>query len=245
MKKPSFYKFLTALFISIAFISTPQLSFAQWENDDTYDPFADYSDYEATAEEEADINFFKTGRLFTMGFQAGYRNFTQELKNEFGGGTSFGLFLSYFFDLRFALQFGFSISDHSLALATQSPVNGNVELNDITMALKYYINTQSVTKGLSKLNPYLTFGVTSMSRTFTTNLSTFKYGKDSANGFTVGAGIEIPAMRNKMYYGGQVTYTSINMANENVPLQVPDGSGPSVVMNGDPYQLLFILGVNF
>ncbi len=245
MTKLNIRNFFACLLVIIASFGTSSIALAQWENDDTYDPFADYSDYESSAEEEADINFFKTGRLFTMGFHAGYRNFTQDLKDYFGGGTSFGLFLSYFFDLRFALQVGFSLSDHSLILPTQTQVTGNVEINDVSLALKYYINPQAITKGLGKLNPYLSIGMSQINRTFTTSLSTFKYGKDTANGFTIAGGIEIPAMRNKMYYGLQASYTLVNLPSENVPTQVPEGSGNAVMLNGDPYQFLFILGVNF
>ncbi len=218
---------------------------AQWENDDTYDPFADYSDYDATAEEEADINFFKTGRLFTMGLHAGYRNFTGDLQSYYGGGTSFGLFLSYFFDLRFALLFGFSTSSHALNIPTQQAITGNVDVSDIAVNLKYYMNTQNVSKGLAKLNPYLIVGMSQITKTYTVVGAASSFSKESANGFNLGAGIEIPAMRNKMYYGVQATYTPVNFPDENVAQQNPANTGPAVTMNGDPIQLLFILGVNF
>ncbi|OQW51313.1 MAG: hypothetical protein A4S09_10280 [Proteobacteria bacterium SG_bin7] len=239
------HKFFACLFVVLFSFGISSPALAQWENDDTYDPFADYSDYESSAEEEADINFFKTGRLFTMGFHAGYRNFTQDLKDHFGGGTSFGLFLSYFFDLRFALQVGFSLSDHTIALPTSTPVSGNVEVNDVSVALKYYINPQAVTKGLGKLNPYVSIGMSQINRTFTTTASSSRYGKDTSNGFTIAGGIEIPAMRNKMYYGAQASYTMISMPDESVPFSNPASTNPSITLNGDPYQLLFILGVNF
>ena len=45
-----------------------QVSFAQddFSEDDTYDPFADYSEFDASEEEEADIRFFKNGRFFNQ-----------------------------------------------------------------------------------------------------------------------------------------------------------------------------------
>ncbi|KAL0630168.1 hypothetical protein Q9L58_010985, partial [Maublancomyces gigas] len=73
--------------------------------DDAYDPFADYSEFDEAVDEEEDLNFFRNGRLLTLGFIGGYRGFTGTLNKIYSGNMSFGLFLCYFFDLRFALQF--------------------------------------------------------------------------------------------------------------------------------------------
>ncbi|MCB0410979.1 MAG: hypothetical protein KDD22_00530, partial [Bdellovibrionales bacterium] len=52
---------------------------AQSEGTDAYDPFADYSEFESSEEEEAYINFFRNGRFFTLGFIGGYRTFTETM----------------------------------------------------------------------------------------------------------------------------------------------------------------------
>src|ERR1041385_294119 len=49
---------------------------AQHDADDSYDPFGDYSEFEEASDEEADLNFFRNGRFFTLGFQVGYQRFT-------------------------------------------------------------------------------------------------------------------------------------------------------------------------
>src|SRR3954462_13104442 len=85
-------------------LDLPGLRVAQFDADDTYDPFADYSEFDEAQDEEADINFFRHGRFVTIGFLGGYRGFTQGSANLFKPAVNFGLFLSYFFDLRFALQ---------------------------------------------------------------------------------------------------------------------------------------------
>ncbi len=229
----------------LMFTFTPQ-AYSQWENDDTYDPFADYSDYEATSEEEADINFFKNGRLLTLGLNLGYRNFTGEYGTIYGGAPAFGLFLSYFFDLRFALQFGFMTGDHSYYVPANTPLSGNMGLSDISINLKYYLSTQNVTKGLAKLNPYVHFGFSQVQRTLTLPaVSGAAYGKTSSNGFSVGTGIEIPAMRNKMYYGFQATYSFVSFTDENTQIIGVSNEQTGMVPTGDPYQLILILGVNF
>lgn len=238
-------KLLLRLALAIGLGFSPS-AFAQFENDDTYDPFTDYSDYEATSEEEADINFFKNGRMLTLGLTGGYRNFTGNFSDIYGGGTSFGLFLSYFFDLRFALQFGFNTGDHSLIIPTPSgTLNGNLGVTDLTINLKYYLNTQNVTKGLGKLNPYFLFGMSQIQRTTTLpSTSGGVYGKDSTNGLTLGGGIEIPAMRNKMYYGFQLAYTFATFSDENTQIVI-NNVQTGVIPGGDPYLMSIILGVNF
>ncbi len=41
----------------------PGVQVAQFDADDTYDPFADYSEFDEAQDEEADINFFRNGRF--------------------------------------------------------------------------------------------------------------------------------------------------------------------------------------
>ena len=170
--------------------------------DDSYDPFADFSEFEDSSEEEADINFFRNGRFFTIGFNGGLRGFTDTLGSVYGSSATFGLNMSFFFDLRFAMQIGFLTSDHAFSLKGPSEdIRGNVSYTDISLNLKYYLNTQNVTRGLAQLNPYLIGGFSQIFRTLTTNTSGGSFTKDSALALNLGAGIELPMLRNKMYLG--------------------------------------------
>ena len=218
---------------------------AQAEVDESYDPFADYSEFDQSADEEEDVNFFRNGRLFTLGFLAGYRGFTEKLAQIYTGGPTFGLYLSYFFDLRFALQMGFLTGDHPLRVVGPSEViSGNVSITDIAFNLKYYFNTQNVTRGLADLNPYLIGGFSQIYRT-TTVAGNADFSKDQAFAFNAGAGIEIPMLRNKMYFGLQANYQLVNFADENKVLLQSDGTKTGVNPRGDSYLILGILGVNF
>lgn len=219
---------------------------AQFDADDTYDPFADYSEFDEAQDEEADINFFRNGRFVTVGFIGGMRDFTGGLGTMYQPAPAFGLYLSYFFDLRFALQFSFLTSDHKFSLAPKNggPVGtGNIGITSFGLDLKYYINTQNVTKGLAKFNPYLIAGFSRVDRT--TNLDhVMGFGKEGAMGFDLGAGIELPMLRNKMYFGAQAMYQLVNFSNENT--EVEFDSGPTgAYPNGDSFTVLGILGVNF
>src|SRR6185503_1962811 len=114
-------------------------------------------------------------------------------------GPVFGLYLSYFFDLRFALQFGFLTGDHAISYSTPSDtVRGNLGYNSISFDLKYYFNTQNVTRGLADLNPYVIGGFSQVYRTIIYSDAPEFTQKDSAIGVDAGVGIEIPMMRNKM-----------------------------------------------
>ena len=222
---------------------------AQADGDDAYDPFSDYSEYEESAEEEEDLNFFRNGRLFTMGFIGGYRGWTSTLGALYSGSPAFGLYLCYFFDLRFAMQFGFLTSQHVITVPARAStgslaINGDVSVTDLSFLLKYYFNTQNVTRGLADLNPYFIGGFSQIYRTATVS-GNRNFSKDSAFGFNVGAGIEIPMMRNKMYFGLQGMYQLVNFSDANKVILDQNDTSTGLTPSGNTYLVLGILGINF
>lgn len=226
---------------------TEGLLLAQAEGEDAYDPFADYSEFEQSMDEEEDINFFRNGRLLTLGFVGGYRGFTSNLGNYYSGNANFGLFLSYFFDLNFALQLNFITSDHTLVIPATSQstaVQGSVSMTDVAVLLKYYFNTQNVTRGLASLSPYFLGGFSQVYRT-TTVSGQDEFARDSAFGFNVGGGIEIPMMRNKMFFGFQGIYQAVSFADESKVVLDYNDDTTGAVLRGDSFLLQGILGINF
>ena len=222
---------------------------AQAEGDDAYDPFADYSEFEETADEEEDLNFFRNGRLLTVGFLGGYRGWTGTLGSLYSSGPTFGLYLCYFFDLRFALQFGYVTNETTLHIparagAGSAVIDGNINIDDLQVLLKYYFNTQNVTRGLASLNPYVVGGFSQVYRT-TTVSGNQNFGKDSAFGFDIGAGLELPMMRNKMYFGGQALYQIINFSDANKDFLDAQGVDTGVKGSGSSFTLMAVLGINF
>ncbi len=217
---------------------------AQSEDDDAYDPFADYSEFEESMEEEEDLNFFRNGRLLTLGFTAGLRGFTGQLNQTYTSAGIYGLNLTFFFDLRFGMQIGFLSSSHALSAPLASGagnVDGTVSLTDISLNLKHYFNTQNVTKGLASLNPYILGGMSTIQRTISLrNVTSGAYAKDSAFGFNLGAGIEIPMLKNKMYFGLQGAYQLVSFPDE--ARNIPD---TNVKPAGDSWTGLGMLGINF
>ena len=227
--------------------SYPGVLTSQFEESDAYDPFVDYSEFEEATEEEADINFFRNGRFFTLGFVLGYRSFSDTLGKIYDPSPNFGLFLSYFFDLRFAMQLTFLTGDHSLGFSSPqgTSVSGNASITSFGLNLKYYINTQNVTKGLASINPYLTGGFANISRTATVRDES-AFSKESATGFEIGGGIELPLLRNKMYFGIQATYQLVNFADENSEIILANGAEETgIYPTGDIINVIGVLGVNF
>lgn len=220
---------------------------AQTDPDEAYDPFSDYSEFDEDSDEEADVNFFRNGRFLTVGIAGGYRGFTGNFADEYSAAPDFGLFLSYFFDLRLAMMLGFQTGDHSVKFTTNADsYSGNVSITSINFDLKYYLNTQNVTRGLADLNPYILGGIGQFYRTYTL-AKLDGYSRDSTMGFDIGAGLEIPLMRKKAFLGIQATYHYVTFSDENKSYIANAGGTEKLdkPLSGDLYDVLFILGMNF
>jgi hypothetical protein len=228
-------------------LMTSGVLIAQSDGDDAYDPFADYSEFEESMDEEEDINFFRNGRLLTLGLNFGYRGWTQTLGQIYSGNPSFGLFMSYFFDLRFALQLGYLTGDHALFIPARNgadAIQGTISMTDLSVAMKYYFNTQNVTRGLADLNPYVLTGFSQLYRTAVVSGST-SFAKDSAFGFDLGAGIEIPMLRNKMFFGAQIMYQAASFSDEGNTITDRNDRSTGVSPRGDTWNALGVIGINF
>lgn len=223
---------------------------AQSDEDDSFDPFADYSEFDDASDEEADINFFRHGRFLTLGFTMGMRGFTEGLSSAYSSAPTFGLFLSFFFDMRMALQFGFLTGDHAFSISQSSSgrtLSGNVSTTWINVDLKYYFNTQNVTRGLADLNPYIIGGFGKVDRTVSLSGSGESPGADSTTGLNIGAGLEVPIMRKKGYFGIQAAYRYITFPDENGPFIMSSAANDFADQgaNGDSMDFLAILGLNY
>lgn len=222
---------------------------AQAEGDDAFDPFSDYSEFDDAGDEESDIYFFKNGRFLTVSFQGGMRGYTDNLANLYSTAPTYGLALSYFFDMRFALEFAFKTSDHNYHLATPTAtMDGNVSMTFMSLNLKYFFNTQNLMKGLADLNPFIIGGFSQVYRTISVNNVDGGYSRDGALGVDMGAGIEIPIMRKKAFFGIEGLYHMVGFKDKNQALIIPSGNTTlttNVKPSGDSYDVLFMLGLNF
>ena len=231
-------------FNSVADTMSPLLVAQYQDVDDSYDPFADYSEFEEATQEEADINFFKNGRFLSVGGMLGYRFFTNILSEIYEGTSGGGLFLSYFFDLRFAFQVSYYTGNHSFGISENGvDASGSVTLSETGFNVKYFLNTQNVTRGLAPINPYLIFGLSQIYRTGRFD-GIEGESRDSALGFNGGFGIEFPLMNNKMFFGFEGMYQFVSFEDENNELFL-DGQATGIYPRGDTVRAIATLGVNF
>lgn len=231
---------LVALICQLPLTSHAQDDF----NYDAYDPFADYSEFDQATEEEADINFFRNGRFFTIGFLGGYRSFTSILGELYQGAPSFGGYISYFFDLRFAMQLTYLTGDHNFKLSQgTSTINGTASVQELGFGIKYFLNTQNVTRGLAAINPYVLVGLEQVYRSQRFD-GAVGVAQDGALGFAGSFGIEIPMMRSKMYFGAETTYVYVGFPDENNQIIVGSNS-TGVYPRGDMIRFNGIIGINF
>lgn len=246
--KPIRQLFLLLGIFTLVMSAAPK-TFAQYDGEDAYDPFADYSEFDEASEEEADINFFRHGRFFSVGFGGGFRGFTENMAKVYSSNPTYGLFMSYFFDLRTALQVGFLTGDHSFDLSHPSGerIAGNVAFTTVNFDYKYFLSSQNVSRGLADMNPYVFGGLAQVYRTITISGDDAQQGGgDSTLGLNIGAGLEIPMMRKKSYFGIQATYRYFTFANENKFVVLPNSQiVTSTKINGDSYDLIFLIGSNF
>lgn len=241
------------LILLLSLLVPTSRAFAQAEGDDVYDPFTDYSEFDESTEEEADINFFKNGRFLTIAAQVGMRGFTENLARAYKEGTAYGLNMNYFFDLRLALSLGYQMGDHGVQFETASSpstlYDGTVSITSLDMNLKYYLNTQNVTKGLADLNPYIVGGLSQISRSFNLSSNTgsvLPTGTEKVTGLNIGAGIEIPMLRRKAYLGIQGMYHPVTFSDESKGF-IDEGTPVPLkfTLNGDYYDMMMVIGLNF
>ncbi len=245
-----------AVAVAFALLMAPSPTLAQY--DDQYDPFADFSEFEDDEQQRKDIEFFESGRLLTFGFLGGYRSWTDSNSQLFESAPAFGLFLTYFFDLRFGMQVSFLTGDHYMAFpASRDGVNpavpGNNSLTSLNIDLKYYFNTQNVTRGLAILNPYILAGFSQNYRTITL-VDQDAFNKETAFGANFALGIEIPIMDGKLFLGGQGMYRLVNFPDEGQELintrvdggtGLPDPRRTGIITRGDVVEFLGVMGINF
>lgn len=236
---------LAILLALASFLSlSPHQAFAQTDPEEAYDPFSDYSEFDEASDEEADINFFRNGRLLTVGLAVGPQMFTDGMAKAYGDGPVMGVYLSYFFDMRLAMSLGLMTSDHSAKLkATSQTYTGTVSFSEVNFHLKYYFNTQNIQKGLADLSPYMVGGFSQITRTYSI-VELLTKSSETLTSTDIGLGIEIPLLRRKAYLGIQALYHFASFSDENKA--AINSTDPLInKINGDFINTQFILGMNF
>jgi len=218
--------------------------------DSTFDPFSDYSEFEEGSDQEADLNFFHNGRFFSIGFIGGYETFTDVLGSLYKPGLTYGAFLEYFFNMRFAMQLSYSVSDHAFYLAASggpcpggTACTGDVSLQRFEMDFKYFLSTQNVIRGLAAINPYIIAGFGSYTRNITFSNVAGSQGT-SAFGLQAGFGVEFPIVKGAAFWGLQATYDYISFPDANSAITI-NGTSTGIFPTGGALDIQGSIGINF
>lgn len=252
------------LFLIIFFSLFHQHAYAQTTTDvdESFDPFSDYNEFEQDADEEADINFFKNGRMLTLGLQLGYRGYTDGFSQAYTPALVYGFTFTYFFDIQTALSVGYLNGDNNVAFNSYNDAaltdlsfaySGTVNVQTIDISFKYYFNTENVTRGLADLNPYMSMGAAYYIRTYSLNQQ-LPIEPDKVVGLKTSVGIEVPLLRRRAFLGFQGTFHYVQFPDENKlfieesKAAAPEGIAQSPVsphLNGDAFDVSAIIGINF
>ncbi|MGH1467525.1 MAG: hypothetical protein ACRBBP_01415 [Bdellovibrionales bacterium] len=221
--------------------------------DDAFDPFADYSDFVEASTEETDINFFKFGRMLSIGGILGMRSFTGNLATNQSSDTYFGGTFTYYMSLQFAVQLSYHTGGHTLVYDFEeegATFSGQTTYTTTSMHGKYFINTQNLTKTIARYNPFIVGGFSQINRDTNTIAQPNIASRDTVGSFDIGAGVEYLFNNNKNFVSLQAIYYKADFPNEGREVilkheesgeDIPTGIKP----NGDLFSIQVSIGFNF
>ncbi len=224
---------------------------AQTGSEDFFDQFFDYNEFDEGFDEKPQTSFFQNGRFFTLGLMLGSKGFTDDLSKAYTPNGNYGLYMVYFFDLRFATQLSFTTGNFAFAFPDQYGYKaaGNVTLNLVSLDSKYYFDTQNVNRGLADLNPYLLLGISNFLKTMKligNQTGIVNNTTETSWGLNLGTGIEIPVVKNKAYFGLQGALHYVTFSDSNSFYYIYDRQKNSTLtQTGMHYEFMGLIGVNF
>ena len=223
-----------------------------------YDPFADYSEFESTDAEKDDIYFFQQGRLLTLGVKGGWRFFTFNMMRLYrtgsvSGGPLYGVYLNYFFNIEFSIQFEISLNNNDTVLQTgEGSFYGGTDFTSMGVEFKYYVNRRLFSERFNWFQPFFALGGFYSSLAMAADL-TGQPGIYSDSGFGARAsfGIEFLFFK-EMHFGIQYSFHYVTFPKEAQPLifEAPGVEGgvradSSFRPYGDWMNVHALLGINF
>ena len=214
--------------------------------EDHYDPFSDYSEFAEASEEEADVNFFRNGRMLSANLITGYRTFVGDFKDYYSDAPIFGVYLTYFFNLQLALQGGFMTSTHEMSFdILGGKYETSVKLSNLSLQVKYFFNTQYMQRAVADWNPYIILGISQIFRN-RSKKNSFINSEDGALGFDVGVGFEYMFNDKNNFIGVLAMYEYASFPGEGQKFPDPSGVGETNQrQGGDPILAFFTIGTNF
>jgi hypothetical protein len=199
---------------TFTYAETAPQSLPAEEEDFSSTPFTEYGEFNEDAEEALDTLFFQHGRFFGVGLASGVSGVTGNRGLLWQGGFPLIDFrLHYWFDFNFAMDFGFMSASHFYEFnrsANQSDLV-NVNLINVGVNVKYYIDTKNLSSAISFANPFVSLGFGILYKTENSqSLGAAGSDPDSAFNLAAGVGLEFPIKYRKIYFALEAKLKNAN-----------------------------------
>lgn len=161
-------------------------------------PFTQYGEFNETADEERDNEFFQFGRFFGLslglGIEAPDGNRGALWK---GGFPMIDFKLHYWFDFNFALDLGFYTASHYFSDPTYGQIN--VSMLRVGVDLRYYFDTRNLSGAVSFASPFVLVGIGNFSKSEYSPIAGATPTILNSVGASGGAGLEFTLNPKKAY----------------------------------------------
>ncbi len=206
-----FYRFVLLLqFLGLGFNASAE---SQKDYKGITDPFGDPNNYEFSADEQEDKEFFHLGRFIMLGFDAGVGIFTGGLGATTDPALAIGGRFLYFMDRSLAIEAAFHYSNalNAYSANTTTFLYIQTEMLPLTLGMRYYFPVSDAPRALALANPYIAIGLGDYLRTETVlqrQAATYTppSGTTSNFGFYLATGIEFPVYMRHVYMGLDLRY---------------------------------------
>jgi hypothetical protein len=169
------------------------------EEDHTETPYTEYGEFNEEEDEAAETRFFQFGRFFGVSIGVGYQGIIGNRAVLYQGGLpALDFKVHYWFDFHLALDINYFTVAHFFDTTVRSQGHVDVNMARLGVDLKYYFDTKNVSAAISFSNPYLIFGLGSISKTEYA-LGTATTTTDSALAMSVGGGLEFVVSPRRTY----------------------------------------------
>lgn len=215
--------------------------------------FDDYQSFSADPTELDEEVSQIFGRFFQMSINLGSNTFLGDLRDHNTSGAYFGARMIYYMDKTWASELSAGFSNHDTDYNTKSKAGEKLDLQMSTdliplgFGVRYGFDPETLPRGLSAMNPYLSSQAEFILRTEKVKGSPTldgmeanerqRYGSGAvttktAFGMNVGGGIEFDVYRNRFLVGFDVRYHVISWPDATVRFGTEGRSGNLVSIMG-------------
>jgi hypothetical protein len=191
---------------------------------DPFSPISQFDPDQIDEEEEVTERFYDFGRLVHISLGGGIAQPTGPMVNIYNVGWMIGTRFTYFLDWDLGITFHANIGRSSMSIINPNPITYNIvpeftgtaTLFNMGLGVKFYPNFYDISKSIAWLNPSILIGMEvfmindRINEQDLEDLKTYNINDPShratAPSVFMGAGVDIPFLRNVLYLGLEFIY---------------------------------------